>query len=63
VHAGDGNDAHDWAWLQDRMKEGDMITLDKDYTDSEGEGELLVPEDKNVLLDLNRHKIDRDQRY
>lgn len=40
--------------------EGDVLTLDQDYTAKEGDQSLLIPTNKKVVIDLNGHTIDRN---
>ena len=53
----DGED--NWAGLQEKINAGGTIKLEQDYTAGENDTALVVPEDKEVILDLNGYTIDR----
>lgn len=51
-----------WALLQtqiDNAASGDTITLSEDITAEAGDAALTIPADKEIILDLNGHTLDR----
>lgn len=51
-----------WLYLKDRFSAGGDITLDRDYISNNSEEWLVVSSGKEVILDLNGYKIDRNKK-
>lgn len=51
-----------WLDLKNRFSAGGEITLDRDYVSNNSEEWLLVSSGKEVVLDLNGYKIDRNKK-
>lgn len=52
-----------WQALQDKIDaaaDGGTVLVDDDYYAAEGDVWLIIPEGKNITIDLNGHRVDRN---